>query len=138
MNNIKDQESAKTEEKKWWKKLLIWISSSIIILTFIGYLLDLPKKISETYEFITGDELVTTPLRGMVTNKMGNPVEGAILKITELPGDSVIATSDGSFYFADVPGKPGDRVRLYVFSEGYKSQNEYVTLPGPIKIVLNE
>lgn len=132
--NISIQHSVKPEEKKWWTKPLTWISFLIAILTLIGLLLDLPKKISEAMS----DEAVTTPLRGRITNNLGNPIEGAILKIDELPGDSVIATSDGGFYFAEVPGKPGDRVRLYVFSKGFKSHNEYVTLPGPITIELNE
>lgn len=134
----KKQPLKKIEERKWWTKTKVRILTLTSILVLIGLFLELPKKISETFEFIIGDEIVTTPLRGMVTDKFSNPIEGAILKLDKLPLDSVITTSDGGFYFAEIKSKPGDRVRLYVFAKGFKSYNEYVTLPGPITIQLNE
>jgi hypothetical protein len=135
LSNNKVKKSA-IPDKKFWTKTKTLIASIILVLTLISLLTDLPKKINDAYNLIVGDELISTPLRGRVINSLGNPIEGAILKIDELPSDSVITTSDGGFYFADVPGKPGDRIRLYIFSPSQNSHNEYVTLPGPVTIKL--
>lgn len=138
MSKKQVKKSANTDKPKFWTNTKTLIASIILFLTLITLLTDLPKKIYDVYELIVGDELISTPLRGRVINNLGNPIEGAIIKIDELPGDSVIVTSDGGFYFAEVPGKPGDRIRLYIFSPSHNSHNEYVTLPGPITIELDE
>ncbi|MDP2364347.1 MAG: hypothetical protein Q8M94_11345 [Ignavibacteria bacterium] len=138
MSNNKVKKSAKPDKKKFWTKTKTLIASIIAVLTLITLLTDLPKKICEAYKLFAGDELISTPLRGRVINNVGDPIEGAILKIDELPSDSVITTSDGGFYFAEVPGKPGVRVRLSVISKEFRLYNEYVTLPGPVTIKLEE
>jgi hypothetical protein len=51
---------------------------------------------------------------------------------------TTITTNDGGFYFDKIPGKFGDRARVYVEKAGYKSQNEYIALPGPVEFELEE
>jgi hypothetical protein len=121
--------------KKWWKKLKSFIPFVLLVLTLIVLLLDLPKKLSEFYNSITGGKTV---LRGIVKDSLDKPIEGVVLKIAELPADSAITTTDGGFYFPKISGKPGDRVRLYVYEKGHKPHNEYVTLPGPVRVVLEK
>ena len=80
----------------------------------------------------------TTVLRGVVRDMNGDPVFDAIVEVQEVPGKSTKTTSDGGFYFPEVPGNPGDRVRVYVTKPGYKKHNEYVTLPGPARVTLEK
>ena len=126
------------EEKKWWTKTKIRILTLTSILILLGLIIEFPQKISDFLNFFSNNEQVTSHLRGLVTDKFGKPIEGAIVKILELPDDSVLTTSDGGFMFEEVPGKQGKSVRVFIFSKTHKPHNEYVTLPGPVKIKLND
>jgi hypothetical protein len=83
-------------------------------------------------------ETATIHLRGMVTNSQNKPVSGATIWIFEHPDFRTTTTSDGGFHLPDIPGQPGDRVRVYVKASGHEDHNEYVALPGPIFIRLGE
>jgi hypothetical protein len=138
LNQLNNPEPVKTEEKKWWTKTKVSIITITSVLILLGLIVELPQKIYNSYYLIFNDESVTSNFKGIVTNNLGNLIEGAVLKLDLIPGDSVISTSSGSFYFAEVPGKPGDRVRLFITCDGYRPHNEYVTLPGPVTIMLEE
>jgi hypothetical protein len=82
------------------------------------------------------DSASTTPLRGVVSDIQRKPIADATVEIEELRGKPQTTTSDGGFYFPKVPGKAGDRARVFVKKPNYREQNEYVTLPGPVRITL--
>lgn len=83
-------------------------------------------------------EVPATPLRGLVTDRQGIPMADAVIVIDGHPELQAITTSDGGFYFAEIPGQPGDRVRVYVRKPGYPEHNEYATLPGPVRLKLEK
>jgi len=130
--NINVESKTKSKKKMRWKKLYFVVAFCVAVLAILWYSIDLTQKIND----LISKE--TSPLRGTVKNIDSYPVEGAILKLEELPNDSTITTSDGGFYFSDIPGKPGERVRLFISVKGYKPHNEYVTLPGPVIIQLEK
>ena len=127
----------KTEEKKWWSRPVSMAAALVTVLTLVGLLLGLPEKISQFLEVVRPEPVEMTPLRGLVMYK-DTLVGGAVIRIDELPGDSVVTTSDGGFYFKGIPGKSGDRVRVYVRAAGHPVHNEYVALPGPARIILEQ
>ena len=132
----------KKEEKSFWERWQTRLGVILGILTIIGWFLDLPEKMSKlkvSKEEAPKEEMATTYLRGQVTNLAGEPVAGATITLEELSVDTMLTTtttSDGGFYFEKVPGKIGERGRVYVKAQGYKSQNEYVVLPGPKRFKL--
>jgi hypothetical protein len=128
----------KAEEKKWWSKPKAVVGALIMVITLVGLLLDFPAKIEKSWESLGPQKVDSTPLRGIVRHKDTHPVAGAVVKVAELPEDSVVTTADGGFYFKGIPGKPGDRVRVYVRVKGQEVHDEYVTLPGPVQILLEE
>jgi hypothetical protein len=77
-------------------------------------------------------------LRGKVVKENEDPIPDALIEIEELPRQTFQTTSDGGFYIENIPKNLGDRVRIYVSSKGYKKRNEYVTLPGPVRIRLEK
>lgn len=87
----------------------------------------------------------TTYLRGRVEDERGNPLTGAIVRVDEITGrtEPMWGTTDsnGGFHVEKIPGRTGDRVRVYVGKEGYigmlgeAQHNEYVALPGPLPTV---
>ena len=77
-------------------------------------------------------------LRGIVKSSHGEPLGDTKVSLRDENGRSVTTTSDGGFYFANLSGASGDRVRVFVTKSGYKTYNEYVILPGPARIVVEE
>jgi TIR domain len=76
-------------------------------------------------------------LRGLVVDGNDNPIVEAEVRVEELPDrPPVKTTSSGGFYVDKIPGNSGDRIRIYVSKDGHKTHNEYVALPGPIRIRL--
>jgi hypothetical protein len=104
------------------------------ILVIVIYLFTLSGKVKETFF----PQAQTTPLRGIVRKINQEPLSDVVVNVQELPAESVTTTTDGGFYFSKIPGKPGDRMRLYVSKSGYRPHNEYVTLPGPVNIILEK
>ncbi len=124
--------------KKWWERWQTRLAFAAALLTLLSLALDMPEKVTKLWEQLIGRPAVTTPLKGIVTNTRGGPVEGAVVKINLLPGDSLLTTSSGSFTFKAVPGNPGDAVRIYVSAPGYRSRNEFKVLSKPADIVLED
>jgi hypothetical protein len=79
----------------------------------------------------------SAPLRGVVLDVEGQPVVDATVEVEQLPGRPQATASDGSFVFDKVPGSKGDRVRVFVRKPKYMDHNEYVGLPGPVRIKLS-
>jgi hypothetical protein len=114
-----------------WSKRVAFV---VAVLTILISLFTLREKVWETF-FPAID---TTPLRGIVVDGKDQPVPDALVTVQELPGKPQATTSDGGFVFDKVPGKPGDRVRLFVRKPKYKDHNEYLALPGPARITLEK
>lgn len=129
---------AGTKPKKWWEKWQARVTFLVALLTLLTFVFEIPKKAKDFYQHIFGEQQATCTLKGVVVDTKGMPVGGAKVTLEELPGQAVSTTSDGSFKFERVPGKVGDSTRVYVSRSGYKGRNEYVTLPGPVRIILEE
>ncbi|MBN1560839.1 CHAT domain-containing protein [candidate division KSB1 bacterium] len=84
------------------------------------------------------EEIATTPLGGWVKNSDGEFLANAMIIAEGLQRDTTYTDSFGGFYFAEIPGKINERVRIYIYQQGRLLHNEYVTLPGPAKLVLEE
>ena len=79
------------------------------------------------------------PLRGVVRTSDGKPVEGAVVSLNNEAGRSVTSTpGDGGFSFDNISGVSGDRIRVFFKKTGYNNHNEYVALPGPVRIVMEK
>jgi hypothetical protein len=124
------------QPQSWHKRWEPWVLFAVAVLTIVSTALDLPEKIHKVLR--TDEKVAASHLRGLVTNSEGEPIAEAIVTIAQLPGDTLLTTSDGGFYFAKVPGNLGERVRVYLDKAGYKRLNVYVTLPGPAKLILEK
>jgi len=129
------------EQKSLLERWGLWVTLIGGILVIIATLADLPEKILKLWESkeVKKEESAATYLRGAVMDLNDEPIADALITLKELPSDTVLTqttTRAGGFYFEKIPGKVGDRVRVYADKAGYKSQNEYVTLPNPIKFKL--
>ncbi len=80
----------------------------------------------------------TSYLRGIVTNVDGEGIADVIITIDKLPADTTYTTSNGSFFIEKIPAKVGDRARIYVYKDSYQARNEYITLPGPVTIKMED
>lgn len=83
------------------------------------------------------DTKETTYLRGVVQTLDGTAIEGAEVEVDRLPGQKVKTATAGDFSIQNIPGTFGDQARVYVRCPGYKSRNEYIFLPGPVRIRLD-
>ncbi len=125
-----EQPKSKSKLDPWVK----WVGLIATVLVIVISLFTLSGKVRETFF----PQAQTTPLRGIVHNANQEPLSDVVVNVQELPGESVTTTTDGGFYFSKIPGKPGDRVRVYASKNGYRPHNEYVTLPGPVNIILEK
>ena len=75
-------------------------------------------------------------LRGKIVDVNDKPIPDALIELSDLPGKYFTTSTDGGFYIENIPIKQGERSRVYVSKKGYRNRNEYVTLPGPIRIRL--
>ena len=122
------------EKGKDKPKIESWVKIIGSILAILIALFTLSDKISENFF----PDSSTLYLRGFVQNAEGDPIADARISVQELPDVSVTTTSDGGFSLSDIPGKAGEKVRVSVDKEGYKDHNEYVALPGPVRIRLEK
>ena len=125
-----------TDKPKKKSRLDKWIKISGFIATILAITIAFFTLSERVPQIFNGNS--TTYLRGIVKNSAGEPIVGAIITIDSVPTDTVRTTSDGGFYFEKIPGKVGDRVRVYVSKEGHMGRNKYVTLPGPAKFELKQ
>ncbi len=126
-----DSKQGKSRLESWAKRVALVAA----ILGIIISLFALQDKIEERF-FL---ESATTPLRGIVLDvRNDQPIPDATVTVQELPDKPQTTTSDGGFVFDKVPGNPGDRVRVFVKNPKYKDYNQYVALPGPVRIKLEE
>ena len=135
-NVIINNGSGSSGKKNWWERWDTRVGLAVATITLVGLLLGLPEKIQDFMKYIN-PPTVTEKFIGVVTDQMNQPIRGAVVKLQQLPGDSLVTTSDGSFIFRGVPGQAGDEVRIYVSAIGYESWDEYTALPGPISIRLS-
>ena len=124
--------------RKWWEKINPKIVFLVAALTVLSLVLELPRKAKEFYREIIGKPVPTTTLKGVVVDSTGNPIEGAQVRVDELPGTSLTTNTDGLFIFRKIEGKPGDQIRVYVKCNGFQSRNEFVVLPGPKRFILKK
>jgi hypothetical protein len=123
---------------KWWENWQARVAFFVILLTLLTFVLDIPEKAINFYQAIFGKPLVTCTLKGVVLDVRQMPIGGVEIMVDKLPGLSVKSTGTGSFLFEKVPGDVGDRVRVTARCPGYKVWDEYVTLPGPKRIILED
>ena len=114
-------------------RLEIWSKRATLAGAVLGIIISL---IAFSEKFFPS--FATTPLRGVVLDTDQQPVVDATVEVDQLPGKSQITTSDGSFVFDKVPGNKGDRVRVFVKKPKYSDHNEYVALPGPVRIKIED
>ena len=124
------------------KPLETWIKVVGLIATLLGIVV---SGITIYKHFHPPEPLIKSeapspkiPLRGIVITINDAPVVDATVSLNTPNGRTVTTTPDGGFYFGNISGSSGDRVRLYVKKQGFQSTNEYVTLPGPAKIRLEK
>ena len=129
----RDQESIYAGEK--WQAKVTFI---ILLLTLLTVVFEVPGKVKKFYREIFGEPQATCSLKGVVQNSKGMPVSGVVVKVDTLPGQSVMSTGSGSFKFEKVPGRVGDSIRVTAYTNGRLVWDEYVTLPGPVTIILED
>jgi len=136
----KDETSVPTHRPKPAQKSLLerwqlWVGIIGGILVILGGLLELPEKVAKFFES-SQQETPASPLRGVVKNSSGELLSNFLIIVEGQQKDSTFTDSYGGFNFEKIPGKIGDRVRVYVYQDGRLLHNEYFTLPGPANIVL--
>jgi hypothetical protein len=130
--------TADKQPKKWWEKWQAKVTFLIILLTFLTFVFEIPEKATKFYRGIFGEPPATCKLTGVVRDSKQMPVSGVEVTINLLPGQSVKSTGSGGFIFEKVPGNIGERVRVTAYYKGRAVYDEYVTLPGPVRIDLKK
>jgi len=133
VRDVSKPEDKKSLLERWG----LWVGLVAGILAIFATLIDLPEKMSKLW-VSNKEEMATSPLRGLVKNSKGEFLRDSMIIAEGLQRDTTYTDSFGGFYFKKIPGKSGDRVRVYVYKEGRLLHNEYVALPGPANIVLEE
>lgn len=124
--------------KKWWEKWQAKVTFIILLLTLLTVVFEIPGKVKKFYRGIFGEPPATCTLKGVVQDSKRIPVSGVVVKVDALPGQSIKSTGSGSFKFDKVPGRVGDSVRVTAYYNGRLVGDEYVTLPGPVTIILED
>lgn len=130
-----------------WFSLLLTIASASLL--FASVFFDWPINLKHIIgsqppkadQPLAKDKLnpETTYLEGVVRDfHTKQAIAGAVIEVELLPGKTFTTTSDGGFSVKGIPANLGDRARIYVRKEGYMWRDEYVTLPGPKTIYLEE
>ena len=115
------------------------LAAAIILIAAVAITLSIIGKQSAQLSSGTPTPTPTTKLTGSVHDRDHNPIDGAEISIGELPDrPPVKTTSDGGFRIDGIPRREGESVRIFVFKEGYKRENYYVTLPGPMRLQLEK
>lgn len=125
-----------SDRKKEISKHDVWskrVALVAVVVFIVISLLTIPDMIKKNFP-----NSQTTPLRGIVLDATRHPLANATIEIEELPGKSQTTASDGGFVFDKVPGNPGDKVRVFIKKPEYNEWNEYVALPGPVRITLEK
>ncbi len=126
------------QPKKWWEKWQAKVTFIILLLTLLTVVFEIPGKVRKFYRDIVGEPPATCSLKGVVQDSRRMPVSGVVVKVDVLPGQSVMSTGSGSFKFEKVPGRVGDSVRVTAYTNDRLVGDEYVTLPGPVTIILED
>lgn len=124
-------------EKKLLERWQTWVGLIGGILAIVLGVMELRDKIFPPNSS-PQVEIAISPLRGWVKNSKGEFIANAMIIAEGLQSDTTYTDSFGGFYFAKLPGKINERVRVYVYQQGRRLHDEYVTLPGPAKLVLEE
>jgi hypothetical protein len=127
-----------------WVSLLLLVATAFALFTsvFFRWPVDLQYLILNRLPAAAQQGTEKTPeheetyLRGLVVDRENNPVPGARVTIDELPAQDFTTTTDGGFSIEKIPRGAGDRARIYVQKNGYENHNEYVVLPGPVRVHL--
>lgn len=111
-----------------------------LLTTILGSLGGIAALATVYFQYIKPDikPAAVSVLRGIVEEEDQAPVPGARVTLVQKPGDTVFTNDLGGFFFDSVPGVDGNKVRVYVQSEGYMDANLYFALPGPAKILLKK
>ncbi len=125
--------SVSKSDKKWYERWQSVVAILVGIISVPSLLLDLPKKIREEFADEENKNLTVT-VKGIVETVDNIPIAGASVRLDILPDTTFTTTGNGGFIFNNVPGKVGEKVRVYVSANGYKSVDKYYPLPGPIPI----
>lgn len=116
-------------------RLIIISIWSIGIIGILAWTISLEKNASN---HLIMPEETKSHLLGIVRDFDEQPIIDAKVFIDLLPNETILTTSDGGFYFKNIPSSFGERVRVYVYKKGYLRHNEYVTLPGPVSIKIEK
>lgn len=122
------------KSKKWFEKWQTVVTFLVVLLTLLTFVLDIPEKIKGFKEAILGTPIESLCLKGVIVDKNGQAVVGAIVRVDKLPTKAVATTNNGSFKFDEIPGNVGDSVRVSAYYKDKKIYDEYIALPGPLKI----
>ncbi len=126
------------EKKSLLERWQTWVAIIAGIRAVVTAILDIPEKIN-TLLVSDKAEMATSPLRGLVKNGEGEFIYDAMIIAEGIERDTTYTDTFGGFNFDKIPGKFGDRVRVYVYNKnGFLLHNEYFALPGPANIVLEK
>lgn len=141
---------AEAPKKKLLEKWQTWVGLIGGILAILAALTELPEKVvkmagvfgSKPEDSIENAVATFSYLRVIVVDSTSRgPLEGVLLRVEELPVDTVltgITTSDGSYHFRNVPAPINTQARVYAEREGYRGKNLYASLPGPLRFELEK
>jgi hypothetical protein len=130
-----------------WSSLLLTLGTVTVLLTsvFFKWPADLQYWLAQNTPNSNSNLLVdnsnkelATYLRGQVVDQNDNALEGVRIEVEGTPSRIAQTTSDGGFNIDKIPGQVGDRARIFLSKDGYKKHNEYVALPGPVRIKLEK
>lgn len=124
------------EKRPLLERWQTWLTLIGGILAIFASLLDFPEKCSK-FSASINEETPTTHFTGVVRDSITQEIiVDAMVIVVGQRRDTVFTTNNGDFSFDKIPGQIGDQVRAYMSKEGYKNNNEYVTLPGPKTLYL--
>lgn len=123
-----------------------WVTLIGGILAIVVGMLQLPPMINALLHPQKNEpsktETATSYLRVFVIDSTSRlPLPEVTLRVEELPVDTVLTgktTSNGDFRFDKIPAPLNTRARVYAEKDGYRGKNEYISLPGPLRLELEK
>jgi hypothetical protein len=124
-----------SQKNVFWERFKFFLEIVAILVGLIAaFVFDIPQKVQERFS----PSLLKVKLDGLVVDTDGNPIAGALVTIDLISNIAETTSTAGGFLFKQIPGKPGDPVRVFVSNKGYINKNQYFSLPGPVRITLEK
>jgi hypothetical protein len=123
-------QTAEQKPKKLLERWQAWVAFAIAVLTLTGLILDLPGKVQKLFLDRESGQMQVEylPLSGIILDEAGEPIEGVIVRLIDVPGAPTDTTDKLGYFDFKVQAKGERQVTLLAQKEGLETIREDPTL----------